>query len=197
VFPPIGERLALRYKPSLVIPGGLLTIGLGFFLMWVGSRSGHAGALGVLPGCLLAGAGLGLTNTPVTNTTTGSVSAARAGMASGIDMSARMITLAINIALMGFLLVESVSLRLQAALGANSADVSWNALASRVAAGDLVPAIAAPFTGATATNAQRFEAISRDALIHGFGVLMLYGATAVILLAILSFCIFRSKRASG
>jgi hypothetical protein len=50
----------------------------------------------MLPGCLLAGIGLGLTNTPVTNTTTGSVPANRAGMASGIDMSARLITLAIN-----------------------------------------------------------------------------------------------------
>ncbi len=197
VFPPIGERLALRYQPAFVIPAGLLTIGLGFFLMWAGSRSGHAGALPVLPGCLLAGAGLGLTNTPVTNTTTGSVCAARAGMASGIDMSARMITLAINIALMGFLLVEAVSMRLQAALGAHSADVSWNALASRVAAGDLVPPAAAPFTNAAAMGAAHFEAISRDALIHGFGVLMLYGATAVSVLAVLSFCIFRSKQAQA
>jgi len=52
----------------------------------------------VLPGCLLAGAGPGITNTPVTNTTTGSVSSAHA----------RMISLAINIALMGFLLVQGV-----------------------------------------------------------------------------------------
>jgi hypothetical protein len=59
----------------------------------------------MLPGCLVAGAGLGLTNTPVTNTTTAAVPSTRAGMASGIDTSARMISLAINIALMGFILV--------------------------------------------------------------------------------------------
>ncbi len=193
VFPPIGERLALRYRPAMLIPAGLLTIGVGFFLMWVGSRTGHAGALAVLPGCLLAGAGLGLTNTPVTNTTTGSVSADRAGMASGIDMSARMITLAINIALMGFLLVEGVSLKLQAALGAHSADVSWNALASRVAAGELVPEQAAAIMNSAAMSAAQFEAISRNALIHGFGGLMLYGAIAVSLLGVASFCIFRGK----
>jgi hypothetical protein len=194
VFPPLGERLALRYRPAIVIPAGLLTIGLGFFLMWVGSRFDTAGGLAVLPGCLLAGAGLGLTNTPVTNTTTGSVSAARAGMASGIDMSARMITLAINIALMGFLLVKGVSLKLQATLNTHSVDAAWNALASRVAAGDLLPAEATPFMNTANIGANRFEAISRDALIHGFGGLMLYSAIAVSFLAILSFCIFRGKR---
>ncbi|WP_322048834.1 MFS transporter [Paraburkholderia sp. J67] len=193
VFPPIGERLALRYRPGIVIPAGLLTIGLGFFLMWVGSRFGHAGALAVLPGCLLAGAGLGMTNTPVTNTTTGSVSAARAGMASGIDMSARMITLAINIALMGLLLVVGVSNRLHATLGEPVRDAAWRALANRVAAGDLMPGEAAPFTGAGAMSTEAFTAISRGALIHGFGWLMLYGAIAVSLLALLSFSIFRAK----
>ncbi|MDA4637227.1 MFS transporter, partial [Escherichia coli] len=106
VTPPLAERLSLRYRPGIVIPLGLFTIGLGFMLMRFGSSVDHASWLTMLPGCLLAGIGLGLTNTPVTNTTTGSVSSTRAGMASGIDMSARLITLAINIALMGFILLE-------------------------------------------------------------------------------------------
>ncbi|MBN3851766.1 MFS transporter [Paraburkholderia sp. Ac-20340] len=193
VFPPVGERLALRYRPGLVIPAGLLTIGLGFFVMWIGSRFGHAGGWAVLPGCLLAGAGLGMTNTPVTNTTTSSVAASRAGMASGIDMSARMITLAVNIALMGLLLVEGVSHRLQAALDVPAESATWHALASRVAAGDLVPSEAAAFIGASALSAEHFAQISRSALIHGFGVLMLYGAIAVSLMAVSSYFIFRGK----
>ncbi|MDI9654470.1 MFS transporter, partial [Burkholderia cenocepacia] len=64
----------------------------------LGSAADHASWLTMLPGCVIAGIGLGLTNTPVTNTTTGAVPSARAGMASGIDMSARMISLALNIA---------------------------------------------------------------------------------------------------
>lgn len=105
LFPPLGEWLSLRYRPGIVIPAGLLTIGLGFVLMWIGSRLPHASWLTMLPGLLLAGTGLGITNTPVTNTSTGSVDPSRSGMASGIDLSARLITLAINIALMGFILV--------------------------------------------------------------------------------------------
>jgi len=89
-----------------VIPAGLFAIGLGFIMMKFGTSTAHASWLTMLPGCVLAGAGLGLINTPVTNTTTGSVPSARAGMASGIDMSARLITLAINIALMGTILVK-------------------------------------------------------------------------------------------
>jgi EmrB/QacA subfamily drug resistance transporter len=106
VIPPLGEHLTLRYRPRVVIPAGLFTIGLGFIAMKFGSSAAHASWLTMLPGCMLAGIGLGLTNTPVTNTTTGSVPSARAGMASGIDMSARLITLAINIALMGSIFVE-------------------------------------------------------------------------------------------
>ncbi len=105
VIPPLGEHLTLRYRPRVVIPAGLFTIGLGFIAMKFGSSVAHASWLTMLPGCVLAGIGLGLTNTPVTNTTTGSVPSARAGMASGIDMSARLITLAINIALMGSIFV--------------------------------------------------------------------------------------------
>jgi hypothetical protein len=36
-FPPLGERLALRYKPGVVIPLGLFTIGLDLILMKIGS----------------------------------------------------------------------------------------------------------------------------------------------------------------
>lgn len=63
----------------------------------------------LLPGCILAGIGLGLTNTTVSNTTTAALPPERAGMASGMDMSARMISLAVNIALMGFILASGVS----------------------------------------------------------------------------------------
>jgi EmrB/QacA subfamily drug resistance transporter len=132
VVPPLGERLALRYQPRVMIPVGMLVIGLGFMLMYLGTRW-----FSVLPGALLAGIGLGLTNTPVTNTTTGSVSSDRAGMASGIDLSARLICLAINIAVMGFIL-EKGGFALVMLYGALS--VWLLAAASFVIFGALTPA---------------------------------------------------------
>jgi MFS family permease len=81
LFPPLGERLSLRYQARTVIPWRMLAIGLGFMLMAYGSSIANPSWLSMLPGALLSGIGLGLTNTPVTNTTTGSVSSDRAGMA--------------------------------------------------------------------------------------------------------------------
>jgi EmrB/QacA subfamily drug resistance transporter len=188
VVPPLAERLVLRYQPRLVIPGGLFTIGLGFLLMRQGSGVEHAGWLSMLPGCALAGIGLGLTNTPVTNTTTGSVPTARAGMASGIDMSARLITLAINIALMGFLLLEGILAQLKGVAGHALDAAQLHAVAARIAAGSLVPEAAAQVLSADD---------ARAALVHGFGWVMLYGGLGAWLLALASYATFGSAKAAA
>ncbi|MFJ2687006.1 MFS transporter [Pseudomonas sp. NPDC087342] len=182
VFPPVGERLALRYRPGIVIPCGLFTIGLGFMLMKFGSSLEHASWLTMLPGCLVAGIGLGITNTPVTNSTTGSVDSSRAGMASGIDMSARMISLAINIALMGLILSQAVYTQLKQLLPGSVDSTHLRALAESVAAGST-------FISPT-LNAVLPSTAMHDALTHGFGILMLYGGISVWLLAAISVFIF-------
>lgn len=177
--PPLAERLAVRYQPRAVIPTGLFTIGLGFFVMQLHGLGFGLPAL--LAGCVLAGIGLGMTNTPVSNTTTGSVPTARAGMASGIDMSARLITLAVNIALMGFLLLQGVMAHLkQTGLVDASA---LREVASRIASGDL----ASPGSALALDTA-------RDALAHGFRWVMLYGGLGAWVLAAASFVTFGSSR---
>ncbi|NYH25755.1 MFS transporter [Paraburkholderia bryophila] len=186
LFPPLGERLALRYGSGIAIPAGLLTIGVGFMLMKLGSSVAHPGVWSMLPGCVLAGAGLGLTNTPVTNTTTAAVPPERAGMASGIDMSARMITLAINIALMGAILVSGILFELKARLPGALDTMSLGRLAEKIAAGDAdavkrgIPALAHIDPGGSIVHA---------ALMEGFGWVMLYGGVGVAILAVLSFVI--------
>jgi EmrB/QacA subfamily drug resistance transporter len=177
VMPPFAERLSLRYQPNLVIPVGLFTIGIGFFLMKFGSAPAHPSWLTMLPGCLIAGVGLGIANTPVTNTTTGSVSSDRAGMASGIDMSARMVSLAVNIAVMGFILATGVAAHLKEAFPSLEA-TQLRPLAERIAAGDSVSV-----SGLT-------PAIVHEALANGFGWVMLYGGIGVWIMSALSFLIF-------
>ncbi|PJZ06955.1 MFS transporter [Pantoea rodasii] len=171
LMPPIGEKLVLRFGAARIIPLGLFSIGLGFVLM----KLAVAYQLSLLPGALLAGTALGLTNTPVTNTTTGSVAANRVGMASGIDISARLITLAINIALMGSLLVAGIAASLRQRIPASS-DVA--ALAERIAAGAEV-------------------ALSRDiasqVLADGFSAVLTYGALGVGVLALASYLLFNLK----
>lgn len=180
VMAPVAQYLLHRYGARTVIPLGLFTIGLGFLLMRFGSALLEASWLTMLPGALLAGIGIGLTNTPVTDTTTGSVSADRAGMASGIDTSARLIALAINIAVMGFVLVEGVLAYLKSALPPALDAIELRSLAQGIAAGSV-------------TSLDQFDAsgtILHAALTHGFGWVMLYGGIGVWILAALSFVIF-------
>lgn len=189
VIPPIAERLSVRYRPGLVIPAGLLTIGLGLLLMKLGSMAEHPSWLTLLPGCVLAGIGLGLTNTPVTNTITGAIPGERAGMASGADMSARMISLAFNIALMGFILVERILWSLKDALDARDSP-ELRLSAERIAAGD----IAFPAQGASMLSPGLDPGeVIQAALVSGFGAVMLYGAISACLLAVGSFLVFAPK----
>lgn len=182
VVPPLAERLALRFDARRVIPLGMFTIGLGFLLMRFGAGMEQASWLTMLPGCLLCGTGLGLTNTPVTNTATGAVSPNRAGMASGIDMSARMISLAINIALMGFILLEGVLSYLAHALPGIGETTPLRWLAEKVAAGSI-----AQLTqhGAELAIADPHGVIVRAALVHGFDLVMRYGMICAWALALL------------
>jgi len=193
LMPPLAERLSLRWRPGVVIPLGMFVIGMGFFAMRHGSSAAHASWMTMLPGCLLAGIGLGLTNTPVTNTTTGCVPSNRAGMASGIDMSARLITLAVNIALMGFILLEGIFSSLRNALPASFDAQQLRLLSEKIAAGNF------------ASLAQGFPELAQfdpsgaavhAALVRGFGLVMLYGGIGIWVLAAISFVIFGSRRPS-
>lgn len=190
VMPPLAERLSLRYRSGWVIPAGLFVIGAGFLLLRIGGSAAQASWATLLPGLLLAGTGLGLTNTPVTNTTTGSVPSDRAGMASGMDMSARFISLSINIAVMGFILLSGIHSNLRDRLGGYVGAEDLRASVEKIAAGNLsaLSDLQVLPQGLAASDAVR------EALAHGFDLLMWYAALGVWLLAALSTAIFNLGR---
>lgn len=189
--PPVAERLSQRYQSGMVIPLGLSIIGLGFVLMYIGSLSAKPGWL-ILTGCVLAGIGLGLTNTTVSNTITASVSAQRVGMASGADTSARMISLAFNIAVMGFILVEGIMAYLRNTLNVPRT-VGLRLLAEKIAAGDVT--VLENHADTFKLVAAPFEAISA-ALASGFGWVMIYAAASVFILALSSYLVFSPHKAA-
>lgn len=188
VMPPIAQWLLLRYQARTVIPAGLFAIGLGFVGMQWGSRFAELGGWTVLPGALLAGIGLGLTTTPATNMTTSAVPPERVGMASGMDTSARLISLALNIAAMGGVLVAGIAAALRTVLGQGVPAPQLRALAEQLAGGNVAGArqvlatLAGPDAAGTALQA---------AVTQGFGTVMLYGAVAVWLTAVASWAVLR------
>ncbi|WP_300630903.1 MFS transporter [Pseudomonas sp.] len=180
LVPPLAERLALRYGAERIIPAGLATMGAGFLAMAVANVAARPSALLVLLSCVIAGVGLALTNSPTTNTTTGAVSADRTGMVSGIDFSARLITLALNIALMGLVLLLGIGHELANVLPANTAS-DWPALSQNIAAGKLESA------GLAFEDAQA-------ALRNGAGWTMLFAGLGACGLALLSRYFFNLRR---
>jgi hypothetical protein len=143
----------------------------------------------MLPGCLFAGIGLGLTNTPVTNTTTAALSADRAGMASGIDMSARLISLAINIAVMGLILAESILAALRRVLPDATDGSALRAFVNALCSGEVdiggSSAASTAFAGLS-------DGVAHAAVVHGFESVMLYGGIAAWVAAALSRAVFGS-----
>lgn len=184
--PPLAERLLLNRGPRFVIPLGLFTIGAGFMLLTLVTASSHASWITLLPGCVLAGIGLGLTNTPVTNTATAALPPERGGMASGMDMSARMISLSVNIALMGFILSGGVSAYLVDALPEAPSGAMLRTLADMVSAGNLA---ASEEHGVPAM-------LARQALAHGISRVTLYGALCAWGLSLISFAVFGRSAAA-
>ncbi|GAB2900679.1 hypothetical protein GCM10027202_31140 [Microvirgula curvata] len=136
----------------------------------------------------LAGIGLGLTNTPVSNTITAAVRSERAGMASGVDMSARMTSLAFNIALIGFILVEDAMSSLRDTLKMQDG-AGLRLFAEKIIAAADPTAQAALLAQSTVPG----DAV-HAALASGFGWVMSYGAGSAFLLSLGSLILFAPGR---
>ncbi|HUK68477.1 MAG TPA: MFS transporter [Streptosporangiaceae bacterium] len=103
----IAGRLSSRVPVRLLIGPGLLVVGVGLLLMRgldVGSSWTH-----VVPGLLVAGAGVGMVNPPLASTAVGVVKPERSGMASGINSTFRQVGIATGIALLGTLFANKVT----------------------------------------------------------------------------------------
>jgi len=123
---------------------------------------------------------------------TGSVPSTRAGMASGIDTSARLISLAINIAVMGFILQEGILSYLKGALPGTLDATQLRSVAEKIAAGD-TSSLKQGLSELSSLDAS--GAVVHAALVHGFGWVMLYGGIGVWVLAVIGFMVFGPKKA--
>lgn len=94
-------RLADRY-PRLLIAPGLVLVGAGLLLMR--GLDADTGWTHFIPGFLVAGLGSGLVNPTLASTAVGVVQPRFAGMASGINTTARQVGIAASVAALGSLL---------------------------------------------------------------------------------------------
>ncbi|SHE92032.1 drug resistance transporter, EmrB/QacA subfamily [Marinomonas polaris DSM 16579] len=183
VVPPYAEKILIKHGPKFLISLGLTCISGGFFLLWAIASSPEASWLTLMPGCILAGIGLGFTNTPVTNTATGSLPPERAGMASGMEFSARMISLSLNIALMGLILANGIASRLLDLLPKTLSETRLIEITDILASGNLN----------ILENYGISKEIAKNILMEGFSSVLLYGATSTAVICFLAFITFERK----
>jgi EmrB/QacA subfamily drug resistance transporter len=96
---PVSGRLSTRVPVRALMGGGLALVGIGLLLMGTLDASSKWTAL--LPGFLIAGAGIGLTNPALASTAVGVVAPQFSGMASGINSTFRQVGIATGIAGLG------------------------------------------------------------------------------------------------
>jgi len=104
---PIAGRLTVRVPVRMLLGTGLLLISAGLLSMTAVSAT--SGWTALIPGFVLAGAGIGLVNPPLASAAIGVVPVERSGMASGINSTFRQVGIATGIAGLGAVFQHSVT----------------------------------------------------------------------------------------
>ena len=107
-------KLSDRVPVRVLLSGGIGLVGIGLLLMRGLTASSHWTA--VLPGFIVAGAGLGLANPALASTAIGVVPPQRSGMASGINNTFRQVGIATGIAALGSIFERKLSSEIAPAL---------------------------------------------------------------------------------
>jgi EmrB/QacA subfamily drug resistance transporter len=121
VFAALSGNLTERVPVRFLMGAGLGLVGVGLLLM--SGLNARSEWTALLPGFLLAGAGIGLTNPAIASTAVGVVDPRRAGMASGINSTFRQVGIATGIAALGAVFQSSVTSKITDALGPGAGSV--------------------------------------------------------------------------
>jgi EmrB/QacA subfamily drug resistance transporter len=189
VVAPIGGQLLKRWPARMLLGAGLILVGVGLLLM-------HGIAVGdswtqLLPGFLVAGVGIGLTNPAIASTALGVVPPARAGMASGINSTFRQVGIATGVAGLGAVFQSRISSELTSSLGSGPPQVRAHLgqLSDSTSSGAIQQAVAqtpSRFQGAIAGAADH-------AFVIAFNEILLIGAVVAIVGGILGLVMVRQS----
>jgi predicted MFS family arabinose efflux permease len=115
----ISGNLTERVPVRLLLGAGMTCVAAGLALM--SGLDAHSSWTHLLPGFLLAGVGVGLTNPAIASTAVGVVDPWRAGMAAGINNTFRQVGIATGIAALGAILQSQVTTKITEALASSGA----------------------------------------------------------------------------
>jgi EmrB/QacA subfamily drug resistance transporter len=183
IVAPISGRLSRQVPIRILVGVGLGLVGVGLLLMHGLDADSDVSAL--LPGFLIAGVGIGLTNPSIGQVAIAVVPAAKAGMGSGINTTFRQVGIATGVASLGAVFQSQVDSKLSSLLpGAPPG------LAEAVASGGSRAAanVAPPGSG-------RVEIVhaAKVAFVSGFNEILLIGAILSFVGAALGFALIHPR----
>ncbi len=192
VVAPISGKLSVRFPIRLLLGAGLLLVSGGLLAMTAVDAS--SGWTTLIPGFLLAGAGVGLINPPLASTAVGVVHHSRSGMASGINSTFRQVGIATGIAGLGAVFQHDLTSKTKALLasGAPGRDVLAHTH------GRLTGALV---SGEVSAVARHLPAGARAALGHAYRVgftgaftsILEIAAAIALVGALLAFALVRAR----
>jgi len=130
---PLAGRLSARVQARILLCIGLLLVGGGLVSMTVIDASSRWTA--ILPGLVVVGAGMGLTQSPLASASVAIVPPAKAGMASGINSTFRQVGLATGIAALGAIFAHTILTHVEDGLANTPVISQAGSIAKRIAAG--------------------------------------------------------------
>jgi EmrB/QacA subfamily drug resistance transporter len=188
---PLSGRLSVRVPIRLLLGCGLILVGIGLFTMTAVDAGSDWTVL--VPGFILAGAGIGLINPPLASTAVGVVHHSRSGMASGINNTFRQVGIATGIAGLGAIFQHDVTRDTTAALATGPGREVLHA-----AHGKLTTALV---SGEVGQIARSLPHAAREALMHSYRVgfteafssILIIGACVALAGSIFAFVLVRSS----
>jgi EmrB/QacA subfamily drug resistance transporter len=191
----LSQRVPVRYLLGL----GLIAVGAGL-LMCTG-LSATSGWTDLLPGFLLAGAGVGLTNPALASTAIGVVPPQRSGMASGINSTFRQVGIATGIAVLGSIFESALRADLAKKLAGTPIGAHASQIAHAVAGGgaeQVLARVPAPqrHAASVAIHAS-FASAMNQILAVGSVIAFVGAAVALVLVRQRDFVTYGSREATA
>ena len=118
VVAPFAGKLTVRVKSRYLLGTGLLLVTAGMLLM--ATTRADSGWAQLLPGYIVAGAGIGMVNPVLASASVAVVPFQRSGMASGTNSTFRQVGIATGIAALGAVFASQIQHKTQAALAATA-----------------------------------------------------------------------------
>ncbi|MFI4984809.1 MAG: MFS transporter [Solirubrobacterales bacterium] len=174
VVAPIAGRLSVRVPVRLLLGFGLLLVSVGLLSMT--AVDAGSGWTTLIPGFVIAGAGVGLINPPLASTAIGVVHYSRSGMASGINNTFRQVGIATGIAGLGAVFQHDVTHNTTAALAASGPGRELLGAAHGRLSGALV-------SGEVGALARSLPPAARSALSHSYHVGFTGAFTSILTIA--------------